>query len=235
MKIHKFDSLESTNTYLKDHIHDYNNHDVVFTFNQTKGHGRTNRIWTSNNDSLTFSILFKDQFIYDNFESLSIISATSVYQILSKRLKNVKIKWPNDIIVNDKKICGILLETRISSKIEGLILGIGLNVNNKNFDSSLNATSLYLETQKEENIDSLLLEIVQQILENIELLKIGKSNHIEIINQNNYLLNKQAYAYINNKKEKVTVLHILENNHLVVLLNGKEKEILHDEISFHKD
>ena len=87
MKIHKFDSLESTNTYLKDHIHDYNNHDVVFTFNQTKGHGRTNRIWTSNNDSLTFSILFKDQFIYDNFESLSIISATSVYQILSKRLK----------------------------------------------------------------------------------------------------------------------------------------------------
>ena len=235
MKIHKFDSLESTNTYLKDHIHDYNNHDVVFTFNQTKGHGRTNRIWTSNNDSLTFSILFKDQFIYDNFESLSIISATSVYQILSKRLKNVKIKWPNDIIVNDKKICGILLETRISSKIEGLILGIGLNVNNKNFDSSLNATSLYLETQKEENIDSLLLEIVQQILENIELLKIGKSNHIEIINQNNYLLNKQAYAYINNKKEKVTVLHILENNHLVVLLNGKEKEISHDEISFHKD
>ena len=235
MKIHKFDSLESTNTYLKDHIHDYNNHDVVYTFNQTKGDGRTNRIWTSNNDSLTFSILFKDQFIYDNFESLSIISATSVYQILSKRLKNVKIKWPNDIIVNDKKICGILLETRISSKIEGLILGIGLNVNNKNFDSSLNATSLYLETQKEENIDSLLLEIVQQILENIELLKIGKSNHIEIINQNNYLLNKQAYAYINNKKEKVTVLHILENNHLVVLLNGKEKEISHDEISFHKD
>ena len=69
MKIYKFDSLESTNTYLKNHIHDFENHDVVFTFNQTNGHGRTNRIWSSTSDSLTFSILVKDPFVFDNFES----------------------------------------------------------------------------------------------------------------------------------------------------------------------
>ena len=70
MKIYKFDSLESTNSYLKNHIHEYKNHDVVFTFNQTNGHGRTNRVWSSTSESLTFSILFKDPFVIDNYESL---------------------------------------------------------------------------------------------------------------------------------------------------------------------
>ncbi len=235
MKIHKFDSLESTNTYLKDHIHDYNNHDVVFTFNQTNGHGRTNRVWSSTSESLTFSILFKDPFVIANYESLSLISATSIWEILSKRISNVQIKWPNDIIVNNKKICGILLESRVSDKIDGLILGIGLNVNNSSFDSSINATSIYLETNTKEDIYNLLVEITNQIIFNIDLLKEGKSKHIEIINQNNYLFNKTAYASINNKKELVTVLNISSNNHLLVKLKDKIIEISTDEISFHKD
>ena len=235
MKIYKFDSLESTNTYLKNHIHDFENHDVVFTFNQTNGHGRTNRIWSSTSDSLTFSILFKDPFVFDNYESLSLISATSIWEILSKKVKNVSIKWPNDIMVNNKKICGILLESRISNQIDGLVLGIGLNVNNSSFNPDLNATSIFLETNIKEDIDSLLIQIVQRIFNNIELLKLGRSKHIEIINQNNYLYNKTAYASINNKKELVTVLNISSNNHLMVKLNNEEIEISTDEISFHKD
>lgn len=235
MKIYKFNSLESTNTYTKTHIHELQNHDVVFTINQTNGHGRINRKWLSNKDSLTFSILFKDKYIYQNLDSLSLLSATSIFQVLKKRLNNVLIKWPNDLMVNDKKICGILLESRISDKIEGVVLGIGLNVNNDIFDSSVNATSIYIESQKKEDIEKLMIEIIDQIFLNIDLLKKGKSNHINIINNNNYLLNKEAYASINNKRKLVNVLSILDNNHLLVELNGSKIELSTDEITFHKD
>lgn len=235
MRIFYFDSLESTNSYLKDHINDYQNLDVVFTFNQTNGHGRTSRVWSSTKDSLTFSILFKDEFLFEHYEDLSLISAVSVFEVIQKELLNLKIKWPNDLLVNDKKLCGILLESRISNKMEGLILGIGLNVNNKSFNEELNATSLFIETNKIYDIENLLKQIVDRINYNISLLKENKSKHIKIINENNYLLNKVAYASINNKKELVTVYSILDNNHLSVKANGKLIEVSTDEISFHKD
>ena len=235
MNIYKFETLESTNTFLKDHIHDYKDRDVVFALNQTKGHGRINRSWSSNKDSLTFSILFKDDFLYNNYDSLSIISAVSVMQVLQKKIDNVLIKWPNDIMVNNKKICGILAESRISNKMDGLILGIGLNVNNKSFDPSLNATSLYIESNKEEDIELLLNEILQTLFLNIELLKKGLSTHIEFINKNNYLYNKYAFAVINNKKELVKVLNVSTNNNLIVELNNEKIEVSTDEISFHKN
>jgi BirA family biotin operon repressor/biotin-[acetyl-CoA-carboxylase] ligase len=235
MNIYKFETLESTNTFLKDHIHDYKDRDVIFAFNQTKGHGRINRPWSSNKDSLTFSILFKDDFLYNNYDSLSIISAVSVMQVLQKKIDNVLIKWPNDIMVNNKKICGILAESRISNKMDGLILGIGLNVNNKSFDASLNATSLYIESNKEEDIELLLNEILQTLFLNIELLKKGLSTHIEFINKNNYLYNKYAFAVINNKKELVKVLNVSTNNNLIVELNNEKIEVSTDEISFHKN
>ena len=235
MRIFKFDSLESTNTYLKDHINEYQNLDVVFTFNQTNGHGRISRVWSSNKDSLTFSILFKDEFLYEHYEDLSLISAVSVFEVIKQELPNLKIKWPNDLLVNDKKICGILLESRISNKMEGLILGIGLNVNNSVFNEELNATSLYLETNKTFDVESLLKTIVERLIYNISLLKENKSNHIKIINENNYLLNKEAYASINNQKELVTVYSILDNNHLLVKTNIGLVEVSTDEISFHKE
>ena len=235
MRIFKFDTLQSTNSYLKDHISEHINHDVVFTFNQTNGHGRTNRTWSSNKDSLTFSILFKDEFLYENYQSLSLISAVAVFKVLQKRVPNLKIKWPNDLIINDKKICGILLESRISSHMEGLILGIGININNESFPSNLNATSLYLETSKKEDIKSILFEVLESILLHIDNLKSGKSDHINIINEYNYLYLKNAYAVINDKKVLVKVLNILGNNHLQVQYNNDIIEVSTDEISFHKD
>lgn len=235
MRIFKFDTLQSTNSYLKDHISEHINHDVVFTFNQTNGHGRISRSWSSTKDSLTFSILFKDEFLYENYESLSLISAVSVFEVLSKKLNNVSIKWPNDIIVNNKKICGILLESRISNKMEGLILGIGLNVNNDYFNNDLNATSIFLESNIKTNIEDIMLEIIYNILDNVKLFKNGSLKHIEIINKNNYLLDKETYATIGSNKQLVKVLKILDNNHLLVECNNESIEVSTGEISFHKD
>ena len=119
--------------------------------------------------------------------------------------------------------------------MEGIILGIGLNVNNQSFADGLNATSMFIENNKTYDIKKLLKKIVKNIIKNINLLKKGKSKHIEIINKVNYLYNKTAYALINKKRLLVTVLQILPNNHLQVKYNDDILEVSTDEITFHKN
>ena len=126
---------------------------VVITDFQTKGKGQRNNFWSSNRqENLLFSfILFPKIKLSEQF-ILHIITSLSVYHSLKKiGLSNVKIKWPNDIYVNNKKICGILIENQIFKKrIKKSILGIGININQKDF-GNIKATSIYNEINKKTN------------------------------------------------------------------------------------
>lgn len=123
---------------------------IVLTDFQTKGKGQRNNFWNSNRqENLLFSfILFPKIKLSEQF-ILHIITSLSVYHLLKKiGLSNVKIKWPNDIYVNNKKICGILIENQIFKKrIKKSILGIGININQKDF-GNIKATSIYNEINK---------------------------------------------------------------------------------------
>ena len=123
---------------------------MVLTDFQTKGKGQRNNFWNSNRqENLLFSfILFPKIKLSEQFV-LHIITSLSVYHLLKKiGLSNVKIKWPNDIYVNSKKICGILIENQIFKKrIKKSILGIGININQKDF-GNIKATSIYNEINK---------------------------------------------------------------------------------------
>lgn len=123
---------------------------MVLTDFQTKGKGQRNNFWKSNSqENLLFSfILFPKIKLSEQF-ILHIITSLSVYHLLKKiGLSNVKIKWPNDIYVNNKKICGILIENQIFKKrIKKSILGIGININQKDF-GNIKATSIYNEINK---------------------------------------------------------------------------------------
>ena len=123
---------------------------MVLTDFQTKGKGQRNNFWNSNRqENLLFSfILFPKIKLSEQFV-LHIITSLSVYHLLKKiGLSNVKIKWPNDIYVNNKKICGILIENQIFKKrIKKSILGIGININQKDF-GNIKATSIYNEINK---------------------------------------------------------------------------------------
>ena len=123
---------------------------MVLTDFQTKGKGQRNNFWNSNRqENLLFSfILFPKIKLSEQF-ILHIITSLSVYHLLKKiGLCNVKIKWPNDIYVNNKKICGILIENQIFKKrIKKSILGIGININQKDF-GNIKATSIYNEINK---------------------------------------------------------------------------------------
>ncbi len=124
---------------------------AVFAYRQTKGRGRYKREWFSPAGGLYLSILV---FPERHINSIPLISCLSVIETLKRlNFNKVSIHWPNDVFLNNKKICGILSE-RIDSAI---ICGIGLNVNIKNFPSKLsNATSLYIETGRIYSLEKIL-------------------------------------------------------------------------------
>lgn len=156
---------------------DIENGTLVITDFQQLGKGQRGNSWESKpKANLTISLVLEMQFlnIHDNFY-LNIITSLALYDTLTEYLGDrVKIKWPNDIYIDNRKIAGILIENFLSKdKIEKSIIGIGLNVNQVEFKAP-NATSLALECNqgfdREAVLELLLKRIEQRYLE----LKKGK-------------------------------------------------------------
>ena len=141
-------SVDSTNEEAKRHISDIDNLSVLSALEQTAGRGQRGNKWTSNTgENLMFSIVLKDakirardQFVLNEIASLAVVDFLSMHGI------SARIKWPNDIYVGLKKICGILIENSLhGSAISSSIIGIGLNINQRNFNVNLpNPTSMVL-------------------------------------------------------------------------------------------
>lgn len=124
---------------------------------QSEGKGQRGNKWESaDKENLTFSILVKPtQLRANNQFVISQIASLAVVEYLRTKGVEAKIKWPNDIYVGDKKICGMLIENFLSGdKLSESIIGIGLNINQKLFSKDIpNPTSLILETSSEEKYD----------------------------------------------------------------------------------
>ena len=135
MNIIKLDAIESTNDYLKST--DFNNPQVVYTYNQYKGKGQRGNKWMSEpGKNLAFSIkIFPKNFdIKDQFKINVIFSILIFNTLKSLQIPDIKIKFPNDIMSGNKKICGILIELKVKGiEIDNIIIGFGLNVNQENF------------------------------------------------------------------------------------------------------
>ena len=142
------DSIDSTNEEAKRHISDIDNLSILSAYEQTKGRGQRGNTWTSTpGENLMFSIVLKNPKISarDQF-GINEITSLSVVDFLSQHGISARIKWPNDIYAGSKKICGILIENSLrGSGISSSIIGIGLNINQRNFDVNLpNPTSMAL-------------------------------------------------------------------------------------------
>ena len=226
-----FETIDSTNTYLKQNYENLDNFTFVRADLQTSGRGRSSRKWLSKKgDNLLFSLLIKDKELINKYKSLSINSAYLVLKILEEYgLKNLSLKWPNDIYANDKKICGILLESVSKQEIECLIIGIGLNVNQKEFvgDYLIKPTSMINELNKEIDLIELKNKIFNSLLNNL-----NKDYYTEIIKYD-YLKNKIVNVVIHNENKTVKVLGINKDYSLKIVLDEEERDIYAGEISFH--
>lgn len=143
-------NVDSTNEEARRRFSECDNLSVLSAVSQTSGKGQRGNSWSSEpGANLTFSIILKDGYrikAYDQFV-LSEITALSVIDFLSFHGIDSSIKWPNDIYVDKKKICGILVENSLRGEfVSSSIIGIGLNINQRNFDVNLpNPTSMILE------------------------------------------------------------------------------------------
>lgn len=167
------ESVDSTNNEAKRRIDGLSDMSVIAAYEQTAGRGQREKIWLSDpGKNLTASIILKgegpilnrvkpeNQFVISEMISKTMVNLLADYGVVAR------IKWPNDIYVGDKKICGILIEHTLRGlSIIHSIIGIGLNVNQTEFDESLpNPTSLVLETKIDQfDLNELLIRLVDMV------------------------------------------------------------------------
>ena len=228
-----FETIDSTNTYLKQNYKNLDNFTFVSADFQSAGRGRNNRNWKSEKgENLLFSLLIKDESLIKEFKSLSIISALSVIEAIN--LDNLSIKWPNDVYYKDNKLVGILLESVSTDKLDCLIIGIGINVNQKEFvgEYKREPTSLCKILNRDVDINSLKEKVYKRIEHNFNLVKENHDFYDEISNLD-YLKNKEVCAEINSEVKDIKVLGINRDYSLRVRADNKTLDLESGEITFH--
>ena len=195
-----FSEIDSTNSYLKSNQELLQHHGLVVRTNmQTSGRGRASRKFVSlPGKNLTFSVVLHPQKPASEIQIYSLLASVVVARVLENYVNSIRLKWPNDVIVRGKKICGILLETINIPKqnFPILIMGIGLNtkgtykdypddlkkiVTTLEFEMSRNSeTKLNIKTSilKNETIFNQLLHELESCLEEFgEIKKISRNNN----------------------------------------------------------
>ncbi len=176
MNIIKLNATDSTNTYLKHLARQTSLPDgtVVVAKNQTKGRGQVGNLWSSQEGlSLTFS-LFKrfDQLpVHRQFAVSMAVSLAILNTLKSLPIRLLSLKWPNDIMADDKKLGGILIENVLEGdRIKYSVIGIGLNVNQSRSHLSHlpRASSLALASGIEYDLDKMFQNLLQHLLEKLK-------------------------------------------------------------------
>lgn len=147
------DEVASTNDFLKAEASNFkpcDNFTAIMARHQSKGRGqRDNSFHSAEGESLTFSfILFPKQLVVDDVFAIQTLISLSLYEWFSQYTDHCRIKWPNDMILGDKKACGVLIENTLKGQeIRYSIVGIGVNIGQREFpkDIAPKATSLFLE------------------------------------------------------------------------------------------
>ena len=162
------DKTESTMNLAWDYADKKKSHGLlIITDFQTQGRGRFNRTWISHpKKDLLFSIILK--LPTKMLNQLLMISSLSIYDLLFSLEMNPQIKWPNDVLINHKKIAGVIAESRVlSDELSYVVIGIGLNVN-LSLPAESPVADTYTSLYKEKNIQFERYELLKQLLANLD-------------------------------------------------------------------
>jgi BirA family transcriptional regulator, biotin operon repressor / biotin---[acetyl-CoA-carboxylase] ligase len=192
------ESVDSTNNYAMAMVKNgvANNESAVFSIEQRAGKGRRGKTWVSEKGENILLTVLKQMLwlpVHQQF-LVSIATALAAHDFCSQYIKeNVKIKWPNDIYIDDRKAGGILIENVIKGNLwQWAIIGIGLNINQQNFEKeNLTATSLKQLTAEHYDVIQLSRDLHEMILKRLRVLQSGHSGKmLEEYNDNLFCLNK---------------------------------------------
>ena len=232
MKFLKFNEIDSTNNYMKENISSFANYDIVSSKVQTSGRGRRGNTWLSSEGMALFSFLLKPE------KTLSIIEATKLPLLAGistlSALKKIKdgaysFKWTNDIFLNSKKLCGILIE-RVK---DDFVVGIGINVANKIPEDIKN---IAISMESDYDIEKLILKVVEEFSIYYKKFSEGKWQEIiEEINSYNFLKDKKIRVNIGDKIFEGIAKNIVEDGRIQIEMNGEIKLFSVGEITIEKD
>ena len=229
MKLIKLNAIDSTNEYIKLNKSLFSQNSlVVYSFNQTNGKGQRGKIWSSQPyknictslynkiEKTSDEILFKTNL----FTSLAVLEILKFYDI-----PKLKIKWPNDIMSGNKKIAGILIENSFfRNKIVDSIIGIGLNVNQIDFDLITGATSMKILKNESFDLNKLFKEFIKKfsLLEH-QIKNLSKDELVKKFTFHLYGLRKKQKFEIGNKVVEGSVLGISDDYRLKVQIDKQTK------------
>jgi BirA family biotin operon repressor/biotin-[acetyl-CoA-carboxylase] ligase len=170
------DSVDSTNKYAADLVaQDKAPHGtVILAHEQTAGRGQRGRTWKSAKglDLAASVVLRPDWLNADRQFILAQAAALAVHDVVAEAMRTavdgrgeqVRIKWPNDVLIDRRKVAGILIQNELSGiKVATSIIGIGINVNSSELEAELHATSLRMETGLEQDLKALLIRLCQRL------------------------------------------------------------------------
>ena len=197
-----FQEVDSTNTKIISLAEQGMGHGaLVVAGRQTKGKGRSGRKWESKGGcGLYFSFLLKNDLPLDRAPMITLVAAMAVAKAIEEYVQiETKIKWPNDIVVSKKKICGILSEMRIDfGKMKHVVVGIGVNVKSQEFPEEI--AGMATTIQDEVGRDIAEEELLECILQKFEFYfdKFLETYDLSLIQEeyNQYLVNKDAQVKV---------------------------------------
>jgi BirA family transcriptional regulator, biotin operon repressor / biotin---[acetyl-CoA-carboxylase] ligase len=197
-----FNEIDSTNLYCKSN--EIPDNTLILTSFQKKGIGRFGRKWESKpNDNLTFSLVKNFNIGNSDIHLVNFYSTYILYETFKKLYKGsgfkINLKWPNDVLMNNKKVAGLLLDVSdLKSEVKKFIIGIGVNVNQKEFPESIShkATSIYNETGEKQELEKLIEQFIKNFYSYLNLIR----------NKEELMEKWKSAAGMNNKKIKFKIM-----------------------------
>ncbi|QKS71120.1 biotin--[acetyl-CoA-carboxylase] ligase [Paenalkalicoccus suaedae] len=203
---------------------------VVVAGTQTSGRGRLGRVWQSEKyTTVSMSMIIKPTITLQHAPKLTLVAAVAVARALSK-YADVSIKWPNDILINGKKVCGILTELQADpDRIKAVIIGIGINVNNAVFDESLEDRATSLAQEAKQSIPR--VNVIERVLtEWTQMYALFESDGFTVLKPlwEAYATSIGATIRVRSEQETLvcTLLGITDDGYLRVQREGGEETLI---------
>lgn len=169
-KILHYDTVDSTNEEAKRLAEGGEQRELLVTARrQEKGKGRRGRVWESApGDTITMSLLLHPEIAPEHASSVTLVMGLAVAAVCRKQFGvDAKIKWPNDVVVNGRKLCGILTEMSVENNaVRYLIIGVGINANGTKFPEELSGTAVSLEQLTGQSVNQ--TELIEACLEQFD-------------------------------------------------------------------
>lgn len=241
-KIYHFEKIDSTNKEAKLIAGECEEGTVIIAEEQTEGKGRMGKKWESRNrKGIYMSIILKPDLEPIKISKITLVVSAAINNVLRSMGIDTSIKWPNDIYVEEKKVCGILTEMSAEiNKVNYIVVGIGINVNLDEDDFGEDIKNIGTSLKIVEGKKLVRKEIVGNILNEVERLYIKFKNDdtkeaIETCRIYSSLIGREIKILRGKNTIIAKALDIGENGELIVEYDGREEKIFSGEVSVRKN